>query len=377
MHGQGLWSHTKGYVIIRAKGRRLEAFINGAIGVGIPLWRLERAAPNMLVARVLAADFARLARGARRFGVRVTVLQKVGLPFWLARLGRRRVFVVTGLLFALALYGLAQFVWLVRVDGNEQLTEAEILLVAERSGLHPGVGRNEVQPDEVVYMLHRELPRLAWVGIDVKGTLATIRVAERTVPNPALHGPGHIVAVADGIVERMIVTRGVAVVDVGDTVEEGELLISGRMSDAKPDEPEPSEEAEDVPASSMDEGDESPLVRAEGSVWGRVWYRAFAEVTLSGSGHDEVAVAETSAEAVAVADEALSRRIPSGADVRERDVVIVEELSLQPAVVRATVTVAVYQPLGRFVPISATDGDDDPLDGDDLPDLDDGPLKDE
>src|SRR5690606_20287523 len=141
---RALSSLFRGYVIIRAKGGRLEAFINRVVAQGIALWRLERVTPHLLVARVAAADFPRVARAGRRLGVHVVILEKAGLPFLLIRAGRRGAFVAGGALCAALLYVLGQFVWFVRVDGTQALRPEEVLAVAAEAGLRPGVPRDRV-----------------------------------------------------------------------------------------------------------------------------------------------------------------------------------------------------------------------------------------
>lgn len=343
---RALWSHAKGYVIIRAKGRRLEAFINSAVAAGIHLWRLERAAPHLLIARTDAADFARLARAGRRVGVHVIVLQKFGLPFAMFRARRRRGFVVGAVLFVVSLYVLAQFVWFVRVEGTADLRPEAVLAAVAEAGLRPGVLRDDIQPDVVTHALHKQLPLIAWTAVEMRGALATVRVVERTVADPQLHVSGHIVAAHDGIVERIAVTQGHALVDIGDTVEAGQLLISGMLTPGG------------APYEERVRAGELPIVRAEGAVWGRVWYRGYAEVALSESNVSEDVVQLAGEQAVAAAAAAIAERLPVGAEIKERDVVVQEELALQPAIVRATVTVTVYQDLGRFSPVTT-----DPLAG--------------
>lgn len=338
---RALWSHARGYVIIRAKGKRLETFINSAIAADIHLWRLERAAPHLLIARIEAADFARLARTARRVGVHVTVLQKFGVPFLLLRARRRRAFVAGALLFIVSLYVLAQFVWFVRVEGTTDLAPEAVLAVASRAGLRPGVLRDDVKREEVVLMLHKQLPRVAWTAIELRGALATVQVVERTVADPLLHVPGHIVAEQDGIVERIAVTQGHAVVEIGDTVEAGQPLISGMLTPGG------------VPYEERLRAGQLPFIRAEGTVWGRVWYRGYAEVSLLTADMTAVAMEAARERAVAAAAAAVAERIPPGAEIKERDIAVADDLDLLPPVVRATVTVAVYQNLGRFSPVAA------------------------
>ncbi|MBO8141425.1 MAG: sporulation protein YqfD [Firmicutes bacterium] len=268
MRLRSVWPVIGGYVIIRAKGGRLEAFINRAVAAGVHLWRLERIAPHLLVARAAAGDFPRLARAARLHGVQLRIVQKAGLPFFLARARRRHGFIVGGALCAALLYGLSQFIWFVRVEGNERLSAEEVLAVAAGAGLRPGVLRDEVRRDIVERRLHLELPQIAWTAVNVRGAVATVRVVERTGLDVDARGPGHIVSAGDGVVERVTVIRGEALVAPGDTVRQGQPLISGLLSSG-------SESYDDKLARG-----ELPYVRAEGSVRGRVWYRGYGEAPL-------------------------------------------------------------------------------------------------
>lgn len=341
-----LWSHLRGYVIIRANGRRLEALINSAVRAGIPLWRIRRASDTLMVAEAHAGDFRRLARHGRRLQVRVDVLEKGGVPIWAARARRRPALVLGGALFAAALYWLGQFVWFVHVDGAQTLSTADVLRAAERAGLHPGAARHAVRRESVERTLHLELPDLAWAAVELRGTVATVRVVERTGADPSLTQPGHVVAVRDGIVERVSVTAGEALVAPGDTVQAGMPLISGVLT---PD----SEGYEERARAGL-----PPVVRASGLVWGRTWYRGYGEARVSehapASGPEADAHTLTQA-AVERARRQAAEALPPDAQIVEEDVVVVDDRAVEPRVVRAAVTITVLQNLGRFSPLAADD----------------------
>jgi len=399
---RALSSLFRGYVIIRARGGRLEALVNRAVAQGIGLWQLERAGPELLVARVHAGDFPALARAARGLGVDVSILRKEGLPFVLIRAGRRQAFVAGGALFAALLYVLAQFVWFVQVDGAGTVPADEILAVAAEAGLRPGVLRERVQRDVVERRLHLAIPRLAWVAVDVRGAAATVRVVERTVLGDDVRRPGHIVASRDGVVERIALVRGEALVAPGETVREGQPLISGML-------PPGSAEYEERVAQG-----ELPYVRAAGTVQGRTWYRGLAEAALAHSSETEtgrvhrqlvISVGERRVEMgspeppfadarwelwewspgwfpglavtwrvarevrrtqappdpVAAREEALAQartqalaQLPPAAEVLDEQVSVWDDTAA--GVVRAAVTIEVRQELGRFEPIGGPAG---------------------
>lgn len=339
-----LWWHVRGYVIIRAYGRRLEALINGAVREGLALWDLERASSALLLGRAFAADYRRLARLGRRLGVRVDVVGKAGLPFWAAKARRRPGLVLGGAVFVGVLYWLAQFVWFVHVDGAQTLPPAAVLEAAAAAGLRPGAPRADVRREDVVRSLHLALPRLAWAAVELRGTVATVRVVERTEADPALTRPGHVVAVRDGLVERVVVTAGEPLVAPGDTVQAGMTLISGALT------PGTQAYEERVQAGLP------PVVRAAGSVLGRAWYRGYGEARPEDAAADDPAGASLAALTRAAVERARRQArasLPPEARVIDEEVVVVDDRGVEPGVVRAAVTITVLQELGRFSPLAA------------------------
>lgn len=340
---QSLWFRVQGYVIIRANGRRLEAWLNAAVRDGVALWRVERATASLLVARAAAADFRRLARHGRRYGVRVDVLQKVGLPFWLHRMRRRPLFLLGGALFAAALYGLTQYVWFVDVEGAEAVPSGDVLRAAAEAGLRPGVRRRDVARHDVEQALYQQLPQLAWAAVDLQGVAATIRVVERTVPDDVIHGAGHLVAVRDGVVERVAVVTGEPLVAPGDTVQAGATLISGVLQPGTP-------AYEERVRAGL-----SPVVRAQGAVWGRTWYRGYGEVRAPKAAESSTLLPKEALvrQAVEAARAQAAAPLPADAVILDEDIVVIEDVQLEPRVVRAAVTITVLQNLGRFFPLDA------------------------
>lgn len=162
-------------------------------------------------------------------GDTLTVRERKGI-FWAARqLLYRPMLAFTMLFFFLAVLFLPGRIFFVRVEGNELIPSAKILEAAEQCGICFGASRREVRSERVKNALLSQVPQLQWVGVNTAGCVAAISVREKSLSEEAEEAPGisSITAVRDGYVVAMTVESGDAQVQPGQTVEEGQVLISG------------------------------------------------------------------------------------------------------------------------------------------------------
>lgn len=263
-----LWRYLQGYVVLKIRGPKLERFLNRVARAGIGVWDVERLGAGMLVARVSLAGFRRVRLLCRSQGWKVSIADKVGLPFLGARLVRRKMLVVGGFLSLLGIYLASGYIWFVTVEADEGVPVDSILEVARQAGLRPGVSRRSVDRHQVQKALLLEIDELSWATVRLNGTLAVIEATRRTGLEPASTRPGDLVAARDGIVERVVVMSGRALVAQGDTVKRGDLLITGFIPPGDPEH------------QSLLEAGDPPYVRAEGIVLARIWYEGHAAVPL-------------------------------------------------------------------------------------------------
>jgi similar to stage IV sporulation protein len=249
-----------GYLVIAIQGAAAEKFINLACGMGLPLWDINRGRESAVL-RAGVDSFTDLCRLARRTGCRLHIVRKAGWPFFYSRLRRRRGLLVGLGLFVGALYFLSSFILFIRVDGAETLGRERIMAAAEKVGLRPGMLKTGLDKERLAAALLLHEPELAWVGLNVRGTLLVIEVVEKNRPPAAVDRPAHLVAAKDGLVVDVLLVTGEARVRPGETVKRGQLLIEGVLSPGT------------YPV--------SPLpARARGEVWARVWYAGYGEAAL-------------------------------------------------------------------------------------------------
>lgn len=174
-------------------------------------------------AKAFAADCAER-------GLSVTVVGDSGLPPLLLRYRKRFGLLLGGMLAVLLVFLSEQFVWDVRISGNVNLSEEEVLEELEACGLSVGsyIPRLHTVSLENRVLMHSE--RISWLSVCLDGTVAQVQVIEHvppTVGEESHASPANVVASCDGQIEWVELYRGNCAVKIGQAVRKGDLLISG------------------------------------------------------------------------------------------------------------------------------------------------------
>ena len=166
---------------------------------------------------------------AERRGSELLLCRPKGLIPTAGRLSRRYALIGT-LLVCAVLLGLSNlFVWQVDVKGNARVPTGAVLRAMEEAGAGIGNFWPAFNGEQLKTELLLRLDEVQWVAVNygsggVEVVLREKRKIPKVVDNDA---PVHIIAARDGVVGTMSVKQGQPAVGVGDTVEKGQLLISG------------------------------------------------------------------------------------------------------------------------------------------------------
>lgn len=226
---------SKGYVRFTATGVFLERFLNMAVRRGINVWDAAKK-DDVLTACTDVRSYKLLRPFAKKTGVRLRVRERHGAPFEARRYRKRTGLLVGVVLFLAFLCVMGQFIWHVEVQGNEEMSSAEVLTTLSELGLHSGVWSGSLDVRELERSALLRMQKLSWIAVNLDGSTATIEVRERTMPPqmyPDDDKPCNIVAAREGLITYMEVYEGQAVLKVGDTVQEGDMIVSGIIEDKK------------------------------------------------------------------------------------------------------------------------------------------------
>lgn len=223
-----------GYLVISVSGAFPERFLNLCAIDKIYLWGAEREDGKIKV-RCTASAFRKMRRAAKKSHCKIKIVKKGGTAFKARRVFSRRYLVAGAVIFLLAIAFFNCFVWSVRVEGNENMTEEEIKFVAEYCGLKQGVVKYKINKEKFQADALRYEPRISWIYPEIKGTVLYIYVREKTFASKPVDvkSPCNVIAGKSGRINSVTVKRGTATVKEGDFVSEGAVLITGERAEGE------------------------------------------------------------------------------------------------------------------------------------------------
>jgi similar to stage IV sporulation protein len=163
----------------------------------------------------------------------------------------------------------SRFIFTIDVTGNENLTTQEILSQLRLCGVSVGTYGPSIPVRSVENRMMLAMDELTFCAVNLHGTRAEVIVREKT-PAPELEEteePTDVVSSATGIITHIEPWAGDAQFQEGDTVMEGETLISG-LVDLDPTPP-------------AEESLGTMLVHAKGKVLARTWHTDKAQISLT------------------------------------------------------------------------------------------------
>ena len=173
-----LLNYILGYVNISVEGYFIERFMNICISKKILLWNVKRTKSTIAYANIGIKDFKKATKIARETKCRMKIQAKKGLPFIFNKYRKRKLFFAVLLVLIVGIIALSNFVWNIEITGNNVISKQELVQSLQNNGLKLGTLKNKINTKEIVDKIRLERNDLAWIGIEIKGTNAIVKVVE-------------------------------------------------------------------------------------------------------------------------------------------------------------------------------------------------------
>lgn len=232
--------YIRGYVTIKVWGYSTERLLNLCGNHDILVWDIENHGDYDTM-NISVQGFFALKPLLKKTGTKASVLKRYGLPFFMSKMGRRKIF-VAGFLCCMLFWMLtSRYIWNIRIEGNYVLTEDVLLDYLEEQDVHVAMKKSRLQIEELEKSLREDYDVITWTSVQVKGTTLLIYIKENEMPDYDQTGQSDktenesgtegmdLVATKSGTVSYIITRSGVPQVALGDTVEKGDVLVSGAV----------------------------------------------------------------------------------------------------------------------------------------------------
>jgi len=221
-----------GYCEIKLEGQVRKKLLELFLEYPITYWQLSEK-QDATVCCILKRDTALFMRECERRKLKANINARSGLPSLLNRYRRRPGIPLGLIIIALSIYISGLFIWEINLSGNERVPDEELYMILQKQGIYTGSFIPPLDLDAVHNRIIIENSDIAWISVNIRGTVANVEVREiqKAENKTTGNAPSNVVAALDGQISAIELYNGQAYVNIGDSVREGQLLISGITTD--------------------------------------------------------------------------------------------------------------------------------------------------
>ena len=221
----------RGTARVTISGAEPRRFLNICAERGVVLRDCSCINSTLICCTVSRRSFAAAEKCAEAAGCSMCVEVQKGGGYLLKNLNRRYVLML-GALFVMLLLGFSGlFVWDIDVEGNVTVPTHEILAALDECGVKIGSNWTAFNGDMISSGVLYRIPALSYISVTVSGSRAKVQVRERVqVPDMDYDTRfSNIAAAKNAVIKEIRPFRGHPLAAAGDTVAQGQVLVSGKV----------------------------------------------------------------------------------------------------------------------------------------------------
>ncbi len=175
------------------------------------------------------SDFRKLKPIAKKTHIIPHIIKKFGLPVFLHKYKHKFAFLICIFFSLFLLLYISTFIWNIEYIGNVKYSDDKLSKALYELGINTGQKKSHINTDMLEEELRLKFDDIAWVSATIDGTVLKIYFKEALITNAKEEEsiPGDIVADVDCIIESIVTRNGTPQITKGQSVQAGDLLISG------------------------------------------------------------------------------------------------------------------------------------------------------
>ena len=237
-----LLRYLSGYVCVELTGYATERFLNLCTNHDINLWNMDHKEDTYTFCMSLE-DFWKIRPMVRKTRTKIRVTKRCGLPFFLYRYRKRKMFLLGLLLCVGIVYAFSCYVWNIEICGNSTLSDDTVYRYLESEKIRVGTAKGKVDCEKLEAKIRQHFSNVIWTSVRLEGTKLTVDVKENLITQEPqekqeteTEEAQDLVADKDAVILSIVTRNGTPKVKAGDKVKKGKALVLGRIdiyNDAK------------------------------------------------------------------------------------------------------------------------------------------------
>ena len=214
---------------VEISGCSPELFLNECVKKNINIISTLKSDDYSLEIVVSPSDMKRISAIIDKCGYCVKILN--GGEGW-KKLTKKRAFpILLSLSLLLLLFYSKMFLWEINIQGNENVSDGEILSALKECGVQTGTFWPDLYSEDIRSKVLAKIPELSWITVNIRGSVGEVICVERQKkPEMIFEGaPSHIVAEKEAFIKEVRSLVGQSLVTGGELVQKGDVLISGAV----------------------------------------------------------------------------------------------------------------------------------------------------
>ena len=221
-------TYVKAVIEVEAEGFFVERLINLCKINNIKIWNITYINEGRIRFCVSPKEFKRLKPYVKKSKCKIKIIKKKGIYFDMFRYRKRKLALCLVLALVLFAFVMSNFIWQVKISGNEKIKTSTIETLVDEIGVHKGKFKFLVSKGKVADYIRANLYEVAWVGVDIDGTTINITIQEKIISEEEDKSvPGNIVATKSAVISKIIAENGTAKFKTGSYIPEGSVAIAG------------------------------------------------------------------------------------------------------------------------------------------------------